>query len=290
MNNYMILCKKFTTYLKTKGKQPATIQAYRTDVLNFTSYLQEQKIRVQDITTELLASYQDHLIASSKQKNSIRRRIIGIRQFFRFIFNEQKKSSPLDESIIPQRNEKKPKAISAELVKQLLEIAAKHPNNLKSTRDSALLSLLAYEGIKASEIIDLRWNNFLYLKRLGSLKITGERERIIHLTEVSTKSLREYYKTFSTLVAEKSAENKIFIGFKGKDKLRAHPQMTRHGLKFLLYELAEKANISHLNTENLRHHAITNMISLQKTPEEIQAHLGLKRLGNIAKHIRKPKP
>jgi hypothetical protein len=61
--------------------------------------------------------------------------------------------------------------------------------------------------------------------------------------------------------------------------------MTRHGLKFILYELGDKAGLSKLNTEQLRHFAVTYLIGLGRTPEEIMAHLGLRRIGNIAKHL-----
>jgi integrase/recombinase XerD len=289
MNNYTILCKKFVAHLKSIGRQPATIQAYRGDVQNFIVYLQEENILTPDLNATLLERYQTHLHYNSSKTNSIRRNIISIRQFFRFVFQEQKKISPFDDSIIPQRKENTPKNLVQENIENLLHIAKSHPNKLKSSRDPAIVCLLAFEGIKASEITDLKWTDFLYLKNLGSLKIPGTRERIIHLSNSSSEHLQQYHKLFTNLLNNNSPENKIFIGFKGKNKLKAHPHMTRHGLKFLLYELGDKNKIPHLNAEDLRHHAITKMIQLKKTPEEIQAHLGLKRIGNIAKHIQKSK-
>ena len=61
--------------------------------------------------------------------------------------------------------------------------------------------------------------------------------------------------------------------------------MTRHGLKFILYEWGEKAGTKHLNTELLRHFAVTHLLREGRSPEEIMQHLGLRRMGNIAKHI-----
>ena len=60
--------------------------------------------------------------------------------------------------------------------------------------------------------------------------------------------------------------------------------MTRHGLKFVMYELGDKIGVSALNSELLRHHAIRHQLALGKTPEELMGHLGLRRLGNIARH------
>jgi hypothetical protein len=61
--------------------------------------------------------------------------------------------------------------------------------------------------------------------------------------------------------------------------------MTRHGLKFIVYELGDKVGAKSLNTEQLRHFAVTHLISQGMAPDEIMAHLGLRRLGNIAKHL-----
>jgi hypothetical protein len=64
--------------------------------------------------------------------------------------------------------------------------------------------------------------------------------------------------------------------------------MTRHGLKFVMYELGEKIGISKLNSELLRHHAIRHQLASGKSPEDLMGHLGLRRLGNIARHNAKP--
>jgi hypothetical protein len=61
--------------------------------------------------------------------------------------------------------------------------------------------------------------------------------------------------------------------------------MTRHGLKFILYELGDKAGLAKLNTEQLRHFAVSYLIAEGRTAEEIMLHLGLRRLGNVAKHL-----
>ena len=77
----------------------------------------------------------------------------------------------------------------------------------------------------------------------------------------------------------------MFIAFKGRDASFPLPNMTRHGLKFIIYELGEKIGMASLNTEQLRHFAVSHLISLGYAPDQIMAHLGLRRLGNIAKHL-----
>ncbi len=88
---------------------------------------------------------------------------------------------------------------------------------------------------------------------------------------------------------DSSGEKRMFISFKGRDAATPFPNMTRHGIKFIFYELAQKAKLPTLNTELLRHFAVAHLIKSGQTPDQIMKHLGLRRLGNIAKHIAKAK-
>ena len=80
----------------------------------------------------------------------------------------------------------------------------------------------------------------------------------------------------------------MFCAFKGRDSALQLPSMTRHGLKFALYEIGDKVGIDKLNSETLRHHAVCYLLEKGKTTAEIMEHLGLKRPGNIAKHFGNP--
>ena len=88
-----------------------------------------------------------------------------------------------------------------------------------------------------------------------------------------------------------TAENNscLFFALKGKEQKKTFDKITRHGMKFLIYEIGEEAHFNKINTELLRHHAITYLIQKKKTAEAVQKHLGLKQAGNIIKHMNKSK-
>lgn len=160
----------------------------------------------------------------------------------------------------------------------------------KDCRNSAIVCLLAFEGLKAHEIINIGWQNF-YSTSDGAafLSVEGLRSRSIALSEKTIRYLRSYRKAFDDLVTERQLKNMktMFVAFQGRDEANVLPTMTRHGLKFIVYEVGEKAEIQRLNTETLRHYAIKHLISRGFGAEEIMSHLGLRRIGNIAKHLHK---
>ena len=113
----------------------------------------------------------------------------------------------------------------------------------------------------------------------------GSKSRIINLSHESSKRLISYQSQIDQ--TNLSNRTKLFISFKGKDKLRSNSNISRHGIKFMLYEIGKQSGIPQLNAEHLRSYAVYFLNKIGRNLEEIQAHLGLRRPGDIAKLIEK---
>ena len=281
---------QFAEYLKGRGKQPATIESYCRDAASFVNYLSHHRMTTGQIEPSTLLSYQDHLRADlSERDNSVRRAVIGIRQFFRFLQDRSLiKISPFDHVAIPQRDDRLRRGLSADAVEELLATASLSQPAWKAARDLAILVLLAFEGIKANELIALRWSDLISDETATYLHIGGSRARSIRLGSRSNQLLKSYQQQYLRIdhpVLTQAKDKLMFISFKGRDASYPLPKMTRHGLKFIIYELGDKIGVKSLNTEQLRHFAVTHLIAEGMAPEDIMAHLGLRRLGNIAKHL-----
>lgn len=286
MNVDTELLEKFADALRSKGKLPATVESYCRDAKEFLSYLERHRLPKSQVEPETLVAYQSHLSTDGEDReNSVRRKVIGVRQFFRFLTDTRAISStPFDDVPIPSRLDHLPQGLEEKQIFRLLG-ACTSPSLLKEGRDLAILCLLAFEGLKANELIELSWDDFICIGSGGSLRIRGQRSRSIALQPQSAERLLNYKERFGSIVPDaKKAECSMFVSFKGKDGASLLSTMTRHGLKFMLYELGEKAGVPHLNTELLRHYAVSFQLSLGRSPEEIMQHFGLRRMGNIAKH------
>lgn len=283
------LMNSFSKLLKLKGRQIATIESYCRDVKNFLEFTQTHKLSIGNVTAQTLVDFQRYLGDELGEKeNSIRRAVIGVRQYFKFLESEKLITySPLDLVVIPPRNEDLPLDLTEEKFDKLFVATEQTTPAIKSFRDAAIISLLGLEGLKANEIINLKWNDYLNEKGRGSLKIAGNRPRLLLLNKKTTIMLERYHVEYKKIPLPKKISNFIFIAFKGRDASLVSSSISRHGIKFMLMELGSQCNQANLNTELLRHHAINFLINEGKTPEEIMIHLGLKRIGNIAKHIAK---
>lgn len=284
------IIEQFSDHLKAKGRQTATRESYCRDAKLFLDYLAKQDYKTENLEPDTLVKYQQHLAESEKERiNSIRRKVIGIRQFFRFLVDIKViTSSPFDHVPIPERYEVVPTPLNEKKFEKLLDTLKKSLDSLKISRDYAILNILAFEGCKANELINLRWNDLQISQSIPSISIRGLRSRTIEILPKTKESLVAYKDLYTETKKKdpiKFQEDYVFIAFKGKDGSTVIPKMTRHGLKFMLYEIGEKMGLKTLNTEALRHYAISNLILSGKSPEEIMHHLGLRRLGVIAKHI-----
>ena len=67
-------------------------------------------------------------------------------------------------------------------------------------------------------------------------------------------------------------QERLFVGMKGRKLGKILPSMTRHGVKFLINEMAKNIN-QDLSSEKLRQHAIWYQISLGKRSTRVNETL-----------------
>jgi integrase/recombinase XerD len=281
----------FNRHLKKKGMLLATTECYVRDVEAFMQWLSLSRGHFGfegNLDVELYLKYLSENQKDSK--NSVRRKLISLKQFFRFLFNQEMgQSSPVDEIPIPARDESLPDTLDHEQIELLIKATSESTSKFKSLRDRSILSLLAFEGLKAREIITLKWSDFLFSgKNIGSLKIIGNKARVINLVPDVADALKNYKDHMTDSYSEVIKKNiSMFNGIMGRSGLPAEKPISRHGIKFMLYDIGKSIDIDKLNTELLRHFAINYHLNLGKSPEDIMEHFGLKQLGNIGKHARK---
>lgn len=282
---------RFGKALATQGKQPATIESYCRDARQFMQFITDTERLPEHLTPEVLQQFQEHQSISGKSsENSVRRSVIGVRQFFRFLAGEGNNTmrSPFDDAPIPERTDRSPKHSDLLSLERIQEAALAGGPRVKGYRDAAIVALLAYEGVKAGELIELTWRDILFQEQLTTLRIRSQRSRTVCIhpkTEYLLRRYRQAYQEFMGSLKNTVTDARMFISFKGKDGSKPIPKMTRHGLKFVLYEIGKKVGIPKLNTELLRHHAVDFLLTNGRGPDEVMAHLGLRRMGNIKKHL-----
>jgi site-specific recombinase XerD len=285
------LISSFGQFLKKIGKKDSTVQSYCRDTSQFLDFLISHQTPLSDVDLRILLHYRSSVQEKNRggKSNSFRRAVIAIRLFYRLLpqFSLLPLGS-LDKIPIPVREESPPRKLTNGNIEALLQKSNKG-STLKAARDKAIVSLFCFEGLKVSELINLEWKHFFTHQNKGTLLIPGERKRLIILNSKTNEILINYKKTVVESQDKLPKSYKMFLGFKGRKVLIIAPAISRHGLKFMLYELGEACKIPRLNTENLRHYAIQYQLDSGSSSEEIMIHFGLKRIGNISKHHRTKK-
>lgn len=285
--------REFAAFLKESGRQPSTVDSYARDARSFSSYLHASGLSLGQVQSDTLVHFEEFLRHEKHEReNSVRRSVIGVRLFYRFLMGAGgQRTSPFDEVPIPQRQEELPKELAGMNWEALVAAAKGNASPLRASRNLCILLLLAREGIKATEMIELEWKDVLEFESGSSLQIHGPRKRAVVLGEESHQALDSYKKNLADTIGVVGSDSlakqgmRILVAFQGRDGGTLLPKMTRHGLKFIIYEIGEKLGLPHLNSEVLRHYAVTHLLSEGKSVEEIKVHLGLRRAGNIAKHM-----
>jgi integrase/recombinase XerD len=279
----------FREFLGERGRQIATIESYGRDLLNFLQFLEAENIDSDSLGLDTLESFKSWQSEQGSKASSIRRSVIALRMFFRWLEESgQLHGNPFDDAPVPAHEYNSARNISLEKIDSLIAIAKSGESSLKSARDVALLLLLAKEGLKASEIVQLHWNHFLAPGATGRLNIPGEKSRTIGLETATSDALKDYRISLAQdprTGPQLSGVSPLFVSFKGADARSVQFGITRHGLKFAIYELGAAANIHQLNAEQLRHVAMAHKLTSGFTPDLLMHHLGLRRIGNIGKHM-----
>lgn len=274
----------FANQLTSLGREQATVDSYVSDVRLFLSFLAERRVAINDLSLAILQNYYEFLCYELLQDNSLRRKIISIKQFFAYLSLEKKiVDDPFVGSIIPKRDDSLWGTLTDNDLQKVLDYL--HDcQGLSDLRNSAIVHLLAFEGIKASELVSLCWQHFFPQRLDGSLEVIGVRRRLIDLDCRSNHILRRYQRQLEQHRSIGGREL-IFFGYKGPGSAVALQGLTRHGLKFLLHKLAEQLDIASLSPQRLRHYAIRYLRNERnKTVDQTKVHLGLRRIGNINKY------
>jgi len=281
------LLNEYKTHLLAHGKLLATVNSYECDSRGFIQYLTTMKKSPILDGLEDLASFQNYLELDEKESpNSIRRKIIGVKSFLRFVIPRlTKKSSGFEDYPIPNRHDLLPDCLTAEDIENLMSVASQQNPSLKGLRDKAILCCLAFEGLKVNEIIDLKASNIVFHTDGATCLIRGPRDRLIYLCHDTALAIKDYLAEFSQINTIKSS---LFVAIRGRQINLTSRGITRHGIKFILYDLGLACEIKHLNSELLRHFAMDFQLRVRgQSTEQVMNHFGLRQPGNIGRHAKR---
>lgn len=157
-----------------------TLQAYRTDLTQFTNFLESEF--EMDPT---LASFQTirpwivHLMDKEVSSRSVNRKIACLRSYYKFLLKTGViKKDPTVKIVAPKVKKSLPVFVEEQSINHLLD-EVKFDNSFPGNRDRLIIELLYGTGIRLSEMIALKESDVNFHEKTVRVIGKGKKERVI---------------------------------------------------------------------------------------------------------------
>lgn len=261
------LIDSFLEYLVAERSSPDnTLQSYGTDLEDLNSWLEEKGLSLLRADGNTLADYTSHCRDKGLKTTSIGRRLSTIRQFYRFLLEEELLTAdPTRDLASPKRGAYLPEVLNPEEVERLLN--SPDVNAALGIRDKAMLELLYATGLRVSELTGLRLHNLNPHAGYLICRGKGDKERLVPVGESALFWVGEYLRTVRPLLIKKPTDF-LFCSRRGG-------RMTRQNFWYAVKRYAHGAGIfKHISPHMLRHSFATHLLAGGADLRSVQMMLG----------------
>lgn len=255
----------------TKNLSEKTIIAYRSDLIDFYTFLKNKPI---DDSTILF--YVKHLSQERQLKDStIKRKLIVLKLFFEYLYqhNYIDRNHYQAHFFKFKKERRLPKTLEIQEISKLLTHAENQILNArsdhatwKSTRNLALIDLLISTGIRIAEASDIALCDILMSERVMLIHGKGRKQRLIYIS--CTKTWNNLVQWLKIRNSSTCYTDKVFVNKHGK-------QISIHGIEYIYNTLRIATGINpHSTPHYLRHTFATNLLANGADLRSVQEILG----------------
>ncbi len=187
--------ESFINYLKFEKRCSShTVIAYSNDLDQFEQFCSEMvgEFNVKKVDAKLIRNWIVLLMENKMSARTVNRKITAVKSFFKYLMKEQTVgSNPATYLALPKIRKKLPNFVEEQNLNHLLDDGF-FSNDFVGLRDKLIITLLYGAGIRLSELLLLKCNDFD--SKLGVVKVLGKRkkERIIPYPLSINPLLEEY--------------------------------------------------------------------------------------------------
>jgi integrase/recombinase XerD len=263
----------FLAYLELeRGLSRNTLEAYRSDLVQFGVFLDRENLGALDVTHRDLTKFVTALGSGGPDRRpvapaTIQRKVACLRSFYRHLRREGiLDRDPTAELRGPKRGQRLPTVLTRDEVRKLLS----QPQGTEPTalRDRALLEVMYACGLRASEAVDLLVSDVDLEAGVLRARGKGGKERIVPIGREAVRALRHYAtKARPRLVGDRT-EDRLFVNHRGS-------RLTRQGLYKIVQRHARSAGLQNkMSPHTLRHTFATHLLAGGCDLRAVQEMLG----------------
>jgi len=261
----------FLAYLEfERGLSRNTLEAYRSDLLQFGRFLEERHLSPLEADGAAIADFLAALGGSHGRAASpatVHRKAACLRSFYRHLRREGiLDTDPTASLSSPRRGRRLPQVLSRGEVDHLLS----QPRGTEPTdlRDRALLELMYACGLRASEAIGLEVADVDLEALVLTARGKGSRERIVPVGTSAVSAVGRYLERGRPALVGARAESHLFVNFRGGS-------LTRQGLYKIVRRYATSAGLAdRMSPHTLRHTFATHLLAGGCDLRSVQEMLG----------------
>jgi integrase/recombinase XerD len=274
----------FLAYLEfERGLSRNTLDAYRTDLLQFGRFLEGREVSALEAKPSDVADFLEALAKGGAVGSggsaaggaprppaspaTIHRKSACLRSFYRHLRRDGLlDTDPTATLSTPRRSRKLPQVLTrGEIEKLLSQPRGTEPAAL---RDRALLELMYACGLRASESIGLQLMDVDIQEGVLRARGKGSKERLVPIGQAALKALRMYLERGRPALVKGAPEAHLFVNFRGG-------QLTRQGLYKIVRRHAVTAGLAdRMSPHTLRHTFATHLLAGGCDLRSVQEMLG----------------
>lgn len=251
------------------GLSPRTREAYGRDLLAFVQFLEKRGCgSLNAVTRRQVLEFLEHEVDRGLGANSVSRRLVAIKVFFRYLQQEGVLSRNVTEVMdSPRLWRVLPSILSMKEVDLLLRQPA--GDDRQALRDRALLELFYATGLRVTEMAELTLDDLHF--DAGYLRCTGKgnKARVVPFSENTQRHIERYLKDARpSFLGEREDSRRLFITRRGRP-------FGRKGIWKMIRLYARKAGINRkVSPHTLRHCFASHLLANGAPLRVIQEMLG----------------
>jgi integrase/recombinase XerD len=250
-----------------KGLSDNTREAYRSDLVLFNGWLQEQGVELSSAGRELILDHLAWRLDKAYKPRSTARFLSGLRGFYRFLLREKLiQVDPTLQVDMPQLGRPLPKSLSEADVEALL--TAPDLGEAIGQRDRAMLEVLYACGLRVTELISLTLDQVNLRQGVVRVMGKGNKERLVPMGEEAIVWVERYLRDARSELLNGRPSDVLFPSQRGE-------QMTRQTFWYRIKHQAKVAGIGKsLSPHTLRHAFATHLLNHGADLRVVQMLLG----------------
>lgn len=247
-----------------------TIDSYKRDIEKFLHFLDHEGIDFKDVDVAIIRNFLSEELKNKISKRSCKRRICACKGFYAYLLKRDIVSRNDFTILNPLKLEKTyPHALYKEQIEKLFKENNNRKDHLK-LRDQAIIEVLYFTGIRASELVNIKFDDIQLRDRVLRVIGKGDKERIVPFTEECRDTLLKYMDNDRCKMTFFNAEDSDYLFLNNSGN-----KLTVRGLELILTQIEKKTGLNYgLHPHIFRHSFATHLLESGMDLRLIQELLG----------------